>query len=85
MCLLICWDCIYIFALNLNENENSDKINTRENAAVKWIIKNLKENTADNFHPSDSWSTRKYRCGVWSGSLGFPVLIFSEGNIHSYL
>lgn len=31
----MCWDCIYIFGVNLNENENSDKIITRENAAIK--------------------------------------------------
>lgn len=35
MCFLMCWDCIYIFGVKLNENENSDKINTRANAAVK--------------------------------------------------
>jgi len=79
------WDWIYIFGVNLNENENSDKINTRENAAVKWIIKNLKENPKDIFNPLNSWSTRSYRCGIWSGSLEFPVLILSERNIHSCL
>lgn len=26
----MCWECIYIFGVNMNENENSDKINTKE-------------------------------------------------------
>lgn len=36
----MCWDCIYIFGVNLNENENNDKVNARENAALDLIIRN---------------------------------------------
>lgn len=85
MCFLMCWDCIYIFGVNLNENENSDKIITRENAVIKWIMKDLKENVGDVFLPHNSRSTTSYRCDIWSGSLQFPVLIFSKENICSCL
>lgn len=81
MCFLMCWDCIYIFGVNLNENENN--VNTRENAALDLIIRIWSKIQEMFFNPTYSWFIRKRSCEILGQLLEFPML-FSEECIRSY-